>query len=307
MDRPDEDVFNGHEGEIVASSEPDANGVITFTQDGLLGYLDDGAKYIVVITASDNIKQSETAELDFEVSWDHQAVTPAGTASLVADEESGYTVAHLSPILPLGAEGEGDVCDIYRLSADKPELVYKGAAFGEVYVDPYPTIGENGGYRYVCRTANGDYITEDNTIAWYDIALEYDSLSQIIDFDGDRVELTYNTDLSSTWTKDFQQTKYLGGSVQGDWNAGALRSSSVNGVAVIATDQDVISKMRKLANYTGICQVRTRDGSNYAADVQVTETRGYGPTDLTANFSLTITKVDPETLAGYAYEAQEEP
>lgn len=199
-----------------------------------------------------------------------------------------------------------DVCDIYRLSVDKPELIYEGATFGETYVDPYPTIGEYGGHRFVCRTPNGDYITEDNEIAWTDTLEEdgdrFDTHSNIIDFDGDRVFLLYEVDLSNSWSKDFKETRYLGGSIQGDWNPGVAKTSSMNVTTVSDLDQETIRLMHKLANYPGICHVRTKDGASYSADVQINETYEYTRAPRFNKYDLSITKVDAETLDAVTLE-----
>jgi hypothetical protein len=198
-----------------------------------------------------------------------------------------------------------DVCDIYRLSVDKPELIYEGAMFGETYVDPYPTIGEFGGHRFVCRTPNGDYITgtdEDSEIAWIDTGEEdgdrFDTHGNIIDFDGEQAFLLYEVDLSTSWSKDFQETRYLGGSIQGDWNPGVSRTGSINVTAVSDYDQDMIRIMHKLADYPGVCHVRTKDGASYSADVQVNETYEYTRAPRFNKYDLSITKVNSESLDG---------
>lgn len=198
-----------------------------------------------------------------------------------------------------------DVCDIYRLSVDKPELIYQDATFGETYVDPYPTIGEFGGHRFVCKTPNGDYITgtEDNSeIAWVDTGEEdgdrFDTHSNIIDFDGQRVFLLYEVDISNSWSKDFQETRYLGGSIQGDWNPGVSKTGSINVTTVSDYDQDTIRLMHRLADYPGICHVRSKDGASYSADVQVNETYEYTRAPRFNKYDLSITRVDPETLDG---------
>ena len=209
-------------------------------------------------------------------------------------------VAVLNPIAPEGALTT-DVCDIYRLSVDKPELIYPDAVFGETYVDPYPTIGEHGGHRFVFRTANGDYITENDELAWVDMTeSEGDTLysdANIIDFGAGRVVIEYNADLSNSWRKDFTETKYLGGSVQGDWNPAVSRTGSISAVAV-TDDIETIEAMRRLAVYPGICHVRTKDGSSYAADVQVSESHKQSNGHRIVEFSLSITRVDAEVYDG---------
>ena len=299
VDRPDESTFNGFEGETVAIFSQLGEALITIDNDDLVGILDDGASYRLIATVQDGLGQSAEVEQAFEVHWSHQASAPDAFARVLDDD----MVAVLTPIAPSGALAT-DVCDIYRLSADKPTLIYPGATFGVQYVDPYPTLGEHGGHRFVTRTANGDYITPEDMLAWVDVTAYdgdfIDSASSIIDFGTGRVALGLNIDLSSKWQKDFVQTKYLGGSIQGDWNPAVSRTGSMNTV-VYADDQETIDIMRRLAEHAGICHVRTTDGSSYAADVQVSESWSQQNSHRLVSFSLSITKVDPESYDGMTY------
>ena len=304
MMRPDETEFGGYEGETIFSKEFPGEGEFKIANDDLVGYFDDGARYTLHVVVYDPYGQSAAIEpIDFIVHWSHQAKIPDGLVEI--DED--YDVAYLTPIAPTPEEGEEwtlaetDVCDIYRLSTDRPELIIADAVWGTKYVDPYPALGENGGYRFVFRTGNNDFITVQNEVAWTDFEAHLDLLNNIIDFGGDRVDLIWNVDLSSAWKKDFKETQYLGGSVVGDWNPAISRTGSVTGVVVKATDNDTIMAMRRLANHAGICHVRTVDGSSYAADVQVSESRGHEPSDLTVNFTLNVTRVDTEEPDGMLY------
>lgn len=297
LERPDERNFTGHEGETVALIQQTGEAQITIDDSALIGSLDDGAKYRIVATVSDELGQSAEATQDFEVRWTHQALIP--TATIEAD--NNFKVMKITPVAPEGVE-TGDTCDIYRLSVDRPELIYPGAEFGTTYVDPYPALGEMGGHRIVFRTANGDYITEDNTLAWTDYTAEdgdtIETMFNLIDFGGNQVAVMYDIELSSAWDKDFEETQYLGGHVTGDWNQAVSRTGSVQGSLVTTQDQDTIQALRRLADYPGICHVRTRDGSSYAADVQVNESRDMGKDVVRSEFSLAITRVDPEGYDG---------
>ena len=301
LDRPDESHADGYEGETVFMHSQIGEDPIDVTVDSLMGALDDGAKYRIVATVQDGLGQSAVDLLEFEVHWEHQAVIPE--ANVVIDDEN--LVAKITPVAPTGALA-GDTCDIYRLSADRPELIVQDATFGQTYVDPYPAIGEFGGHRVVFKTVNGDYITEDNQMAWIDLGEDEDDILDldyhVIDFDGNQIVLNYNVDLSSQWDKDFTETKYLGGSVQGDWNPAVSRSGSISATAITITDQEMIRNMRRLASYSGLCHVRTKDGSSYAADIQVTEDRSHEDYDKIATFSMTVTRVDPERLEGLTLE-----
>lgn len=350
LDRPDESTIDGFKGETVALVVPEFDDTTYLEQEDLMGVLDDGAKYKLIIVVTDTYGQTaETEPLIFEVRWNHQAVIPSAEVEAFTDG----LYATIKPLAPVGYElsqdtgvvsgksyytrtGEGteenpyvytpvsnpsgnpktkgyyeaynssaDACDIYRLSADSPELIYNDAQFGTKYVDPYPTLKEFGGYRVVYLTANGDYITEDNHLAWVDYMEsehQIDLFATIIDFGKRRVILPYDIELSSKWNKDFIETKYLGGAVQGDWNPAVSRTGSVRSNTIVFEDPDTIRSMRLLADYPGICHVRTPDGSNYTANVDVSEDRENKMVGKVAKFSLDITRVDPEELDGELYD-----
>ena len=292
-DRPDETRQDGFEGETVCLYTQMGEAEITIDNNMLTGFLDDGAQYRIVATVMDGL-QSASVDLPFEVHWEHQAVEPTATV------EMDGNVAILTPIAPSGV-ATGDTCDIYRLSVDRPELIVKGATWGTEYVDPYPTIGPFGGHLFVTVTKNGDYTTETG-FAWYDTLDDAEDFldieSTIIDFGSDQVVLDYDIDVSGSWSKDFTETEYLGGSIQGDWNPGVKRSGSVTARAVPLDTPETIEAMRRLAVYPGICHVRTPDGSSYAADVQVSESRSYQVAGKIATFDIKITRVDPEGFDG---------
>lgn len=311
LNRPDEkDMLYGFSGETLAVVSNPGEGTINITNDMLMGsgFLDDGAKYTLAAIVKDSNGLIAKDSVDFEVHWSHRAFIPS--ANVEIDPE--YNIAKITPIAGSGYVN-GDVCDIYRLSADRPELVISGAEFGTAYVDPYPTLGRFGGHRLVTRTANGDYRTTmvvDNepseVMAWLDLDEDdgdrLDTFGIIIDFNGDSVMLPYNVSVSNSWKKDFQKTSYLGGSVQGDWNPATERTSRLNAVSVVFDTPDDISAMRRLADYAGICHVRTPEGSSYAANVDVSEDYEERMINQLAKFSISITAVDSYSEDGMTYE-----
>lgn len=294
IDRPDDSTGEGFEGETIFDTSQTGDGQITVNLEDLLGALDDGAKYILTAMVTDNIGQTAAQAVEFEVHWTHQAAIPSGNV-LISSED---LTAHLMPIAPTGAANT-DTCDIYRLSADKPELIFKSAAFGQRYVDPYPAIGDLGGYRFVCMTANGDYITEDNMLAMYDA--EDDHLYanySIIDFAGEQVTLAYDLDFSSDWDKGFVEKETLSGAIRGYWRKGVKRKGDVSAVVIPASDTDTIRKMRALCEHTGPCHVRTPEGSSFPADVQASESWDSRSAGKIATYKLKITRIKPEDLDG---------
>lgn len=301
LERPDESSAIGYEGETAASYSQTGESQITIGQEDLVGMLDDGAKYRIIATVTNELGRAAEASLDFEVRWTHQALIPE--AEIEIDE--GAYAAFITPVAPEGV-AEGDVCDIYRLSVDKPELIVSGAEWGTKYVDPFPALGEHGGHRIVFRTVNGDSITEDNRLAWTDYGdadgdvLDYPYT--LIDFGGDRVQLELNLTVSNSWEKDFRETKYLGGAVQGDWNSAVSRTGSVSAVVLMVIGQETVRAMRRLAVFPGICHVRTPEGSSFAADVQVSENVTHESAAKIAEFTISMTRVDPEEPEGMLYD-----
>jgi len=286
VERPDESVTEGYDGETIYAVAYSGEVELTITADDLVGSFDDGGNYRLTAIVQDSVGQQASAFLDFTVSWTHQAEAP--TAS-VAPNATNLT-AKIKAFAP-SSYVLGDTVDIYRLSADKPELIVKGGDFGQFYIDPYPA--SNGGYRFVDVTANGDYTTATG-IAWIDKACSLTLKDAIIDFNGERLVLPYNVELSSSWEKDFTETKYLNGHIVGDWNAAVSRSGSIN--ATLPRGDARIATIRDLAAWTGICHVRTPDGSSYSANVEVSESANYSSKAISYTFS--ITRVDPEGYEG---------
>ena len=292
--RPDDKDYDGYKGETVASFTQQGEATITIDKSDLVGYLDDGAKYIIRGTVIDEYGQTASIEVPFTVDWVHKAGVP--NVEVIVDKY--LRAAKITPIAPSGYAA-GDTCDIYRLTADQPELVYKGAAFGETYVDPYPGFGDLCGHRLVTVTKNGDYVSASG-FAWYDADVDDGDLlvdkKMVIDVDGDQIELPYNIELSNAWNKDFERTEYLGGSVQGDWNPAVTRDLTARTVLLRGRDIDKQLSMRDLAGYAGIAHIRTPDGSSLACDIQVRENMDYKSKRV--SYSLTIRAIDPQEPEG---------
>ncbi len=319
MARPDESEYEGFAGETIVLKTQIGEAQVEITPDDIIGnilsaeertsysrvYLDDGAVYSLTAIAKDSYEQTVSSEpIIFRVAWEHQAVMP--TANVIADET--HHVTYITPIQPESGYEEGDVCDIYRLSVDKPELVVPDAEFGVTYVDPYPALGEFGGYRIVYKTYNGDYITEDNNIAWTDYNADedpdcrHDLFAILIDFDGYQLTLPYNVATSDSWSKDFTETRYLGGTIRGDWNPITSRTTSLTTVVPIQYEPWNVEIVRRLAVYNGICHVRTPDGSSYAANVNVKEEREEKMVRKISKVYLDITRIDSEGFDGVTYD-----
>lgn len=305
LTRPTESKEERSAGEIIYSNAAvalsDSQSIdFEIALESLAGNLDDGCHYNAIITVIDTYGQTATQTVPFEVHWTHQPEIPTVAVETLKDD----LATKITVTKPTSYE-DGDCFDLYRLSADKPELVLSDCEYDTAYVDPYPAFGEFGGHRIVNKTANGDYITTDNEFAWMDTdkdAGDYvDNKEIIVDFNGQRVNLPYGISLNNSWSKDFTRTTYLGGSVAGDWNPAVTRDLSASTTVLAVIDPDTIKAMRALASYAGICHIRTPEGSSFACDIQVSESRE-GSTQKVVSFSLTIKQVDTEGFDGMTYE-----
>lgn len=301
IDRPDGSDSDGFDGEVIYMHSQIGEDRITVSVDDLIGLLDFNAKYKIIASIVDEYKRSAQEEIVFEVRWNYLSGIPS--ASVEID-----TYQNIAIITPINGMGMATHCDIYRLTAGKPELIYKSASFGTEYVDPYPGIGEMCGHRIVALTDVEDYAGADGRLAWYDTGIDDGDIlnedSMIIDVDGDQIVLPYDIQLSNKWNKDFKRTSYLGGSVQGDWNPAVTRDITANTVLVRGDDLDRQVAMRDLAGYAGIAHVRTPDGSSITCNVQIDESQSYDSKKV--SYTLTMQAIDSDELEGMTLAEWEE-
>ena len=287
---PSEQNEKHYVDEILADLEGSGDAEFEITMEYLLHQIYDGAMYRLECIVTDQYGQTASTDVEFRASFGHQPEIATATV-VVADATARITVNK-----PEGYV-DGDTYDIYRLTADLPEKIVEGGTYGTTWVDPYPAFGDDGGYRVVNKTAIGDYYTADNAPAWTDYATDISSDGAVIDFDDEQIILTSNVDIDSKWEKDFERTTYLGGAVQGDWNPAVTRDLDLSAVHVTLCKTDEVAAMRKLAAWPGICHIRTKDGSSFACDIQVKESRDHD-SKFQTSYKLSISKVDSETLDG---------
>ena len=289
--RPDGTSVSGYQGETIIRKQYVGEAQQTLALKDILEDrdLDDTAQYRLIATVTDKYGQMAADAIDFTVGWAHQAVMPVG--SVVIDND----IAKITIGTPVGT-ATGDTVDIYRLSSDRPVLIYKGADFGDVIVDPYPAI--KGGYRLVFRTKNGDYTTAAMEFAWLDIDSNYNPVSQMIDFAGLRLLIKYNVELDDTSEKDFAKIKFLGGSTQGYWLEGANKSGSISGVLLTEEDVDDVEVFDRLMDYSGPARIRTKSGKSYIANVNTDGSSTYSNGAKIKTVSLTIDRVDEVGMDG---------
>ena len=295
--------------QIIASIQAkDSNG-----KDGQLSVIPDEENSKII---PDPLGISEENFEFFGVKWDTQAIIPDEddanqwiTAEILYDDtvtdvdrrwKPGVGVIHIgsSPI-----QDDTAHLDIYRLSAGKPQLIYQGATFDSDYVDPYPTIGERGGYRVVYITENGDYITDDGP-AWVDLDGGLDTKFQLIDFGNKQIEFKFNVSFDNSWDKQFTLTHYLGGKVEGDWIEGVEHTHNIKGVTIddLDIEEGTLDNIRELAEYAGLCHVRTVEGFNYTANINVSDSSEYNHPYHDHDISFDVTEVANTNLDGMTWE-----
>lgn len=277
-------------GEIIASLTGAQSDTYTINLEDLTGQMDDGAGYSMKIVFTDSYDQVVSTEIPFTVSWEHQPEVPQAEVDLIIDDRIASVVVNKPESFV-----DGDTFDLYRMSVDRAELILKNGTYGQKYIDPYPALNDYGGILIVNKTANGDYITADNSFAWSYNEFVLNEKKAVIDFDDETIEIQYNIDCDNSWEKDFERTVYLGGSVQGDWNPGVTRDLKLSAVSLSVTEEELVEQMRRLATYSGICHIRTPDGSSFSCDIQVSEKRDHD-NKIRTDFDLTIKKIDSEEL-----------
>lgn len=304
VDRPDDGVYDGYVDESIWSASWHHGGTAqiysyAIAKNDLIGELDDGAAYNLIGTITDGYEQTVSISIPFTVNWAHKA----SIATPTVEADKIMMAMRITPTQPTGYVS-GDTFDIYRITSDQPELIVRDGTYGTTYVDPYPAFGPTCGHRVVAKTSTGSYITEDDTLAWYDLSYQdgdfIECNSLVIDCNGMQILLPFNLELTNKWQKDFKRTSYLGGSVQGDWNPAVLRDLSAKTVIVKNRDTGELMDMRDLAAYAGPAHIRTPDGSSFSCDIQVTEDASYG--DKKVKYSLSVKGIDPEEPDGVTLE-----
>jgi hypothetical protein len=103
--------------------------------------------------------------------------------------------------------------------------------------------------------------------------------------------LPFNVEIQNSWAKDFERKSYLNGQVRGSWNEAVTKDISIN-TTVRNDDEVTFRKLREIAEYPGICHIRTGDGTSYGCDLQVSYADNYNT--VVTEVSLTAQKVDEE-------------
>ena len=216
--------------------------------------------YTVVVAEGDEDPSAE--------GWYEQSTQRFVTLTPIdnVDESGFHHLAVQIALTPPPNAIESDVYDIYRMTGDGARLIGSGFPLTHTAVDEYAPLGQDltNSYRIAVRTADGDVAFSD-----FEYVLETEGLR--LDWAGGYVEYPYGVSIGDSYSKDVDVRKHLDGSIAGYWNQGVERKQSLNTDLIKIIQQDDIETTRQLARYTGPVFVRTKEGTAFEADVQVTD------------------------------------
>ena len=206
--------------------------------------------------------ENPTSEGWYEMSeTDYVTLTPIDTV----DDNGFHHMAVQIALTPPPNYAQTDVYDIYRLTGDGAQLIGESFPLTYTTTDEYAPFSEDGTqhYRISVRTADGD-------VSFYDVEYVLQGEGIRVDWEGGFIEYPYSISISDSYKKDVEIRKHLDGSINGYWNRGVERTGSLSTDAIKLIQQDDIDLTRQLARYTGAVFVRTREGTAFEADVQIT-------------------------------------
>lgn len=157
-----------------------------------------------------------------------------------------------------------DVYDIYRMTGDGVQLIGRDFPLTYEATDEYAPFGDDltNHYRIAIRTEDGD-------VEFSDIEYLLDGDMIRLDWAEGFIEYPYSIDIGDSYSKDVDIRKHLDGSIGAYWNQGIERKGSLSTDVIKILQQNDIDLTRRLARYIGPVFVRTREGTAFEADVQI--------------------------------------
>lgn len=275
VDRTSEDEAVAAKAWWGASDYVQFEGVV-FDEDGL---------YYAEIEAYNAVGSAVVRTEPFHVSWSARAVAPAPDA--LHDGTEAYVWAESGRSEP----DDGEMLDIYRITADGLQLVYANAQWGVLCTDPYAPLGKEGPtHRAVSRMPNGHE-------AWADVDAGNPQQGIVIDWDGKQVSLPYNLQVSDGYSKRHATVRHRGGTVTGRWLEGVQRESSWRSQTIRVKEPEKLLLLRELARWCGECYLRGPGGVGFPCnvDVALSTEHGSGAVDV----ELTATRIDSDEWGGF--------
>lgn len=277
VEHADGTVDRGADGERVAvGAYTGSTAYVVF--DGV--DFDDGFLYRAEVAASNDAGSGTAVSEPFRVEWSNQADAPSADCSAEG----------LSAIIRPHAVDSNEKCDVYRITAEGLQLVMANAEWDSRIIDPYAPLGKHGAtHRVVSRTADGDE-------AWTDFEAGNPQAGIVVDWDGKRLSLPYNTSFSDSYTKEYASTRHRGGTITGKWLEGVEREASWSTDVIRVAEQDKLLLLRELAQWCGECYVRGPGGVGFPCNVEVSVSAEYG--DGAVGVSLTALRIDSNLWGG---------
>ena len=261
----------------------------------------DGGNYYTEFRTVENVAGlvSDTATVEFGVSYAHQAPEPSSAITVTPDAENRKVVINLAS--PTGAAGT-DVYDVYRQTPYGYELVAYGKGLTDEVTDLYAPYGKsNTAYRIACRTVDGD-------IAWTDF--DYSMPVQVLRFDWDEnsVELPWNIEIRESLSKDYENRRHVDGSMNGYWDRGVQFSGSYSTDIIKVEDAELLRQVREVGSYPGAVWVRDGHGKAMQCNVDVNEASiSYRSKAVGLSFSFTSMKTTEQfMMMGVEEEPEQE-
>lgn len=258
----------------------------------------DNGTYVITARATDPETgiSGEDVTATFAVAWarhapelpDDMSITPYDEVDDEGTRRRGCRIQ----LAPATGAIDTDTYDVYRQTPDGTYAIATGMPTDALIDDPYaPYGGSEKGYVVALWTVDGD-------VEWDEYGYELPGRDLRIDFDNEYVELPWNVSLSDSYTKDFEARRKLDGSIDGYWNDGAERRASLSTDLMRIKEQDKAAAVRRLAQHSGPCFVRTPDGCAYMASVTVNSIGG-ARRDFALAVSLDATEIDltPDYMA----------
>lgn len=182
------------------------------------------------------------------------------------DDNGFHHQAAQIDLTPPEGSSETDVYDIYRMTGDGPRLIGESFPLTYTAVDEYAPFGEDmtNEYRIALRTVDGDVAFSD-----FEYVLSGEGIR--VDWADGFVEYPYGVSIEDGYSKDVEIRSHMDGTINGYWNEGVRRKGSLSTDMIKIIQAADVDATRRLARYTGPAFVRTKVGTAFEADVQITK------------------------------------
>lgn len=249
------------------------------------------------------VVEPEGTEDPSEEGWYEVTITEYVTLTPIdeTDDTGFHHMAVQIDLTPPPNALADDVYDIYRVTGDGAQLIGQGFPQTFTTTDEYAPFGEDltNYYRIATRTADGDVAFSD-----FEYVLEGDGIR--LDWSGGFLEYPYGVSIGDSYQKDVDIRHHLNGGISSYWNQGIERKGSLGTEAIKVIQKSDIDLTRQLARYTGPVFVRTREGTAFEADVQITDLSSKNIAIMTIAIDATEVDLTEEFMLPTPFNLEEE-